>query len=300
MKRIEFYKTCMKYLFGIVIFGGIITMISLLSLYVSYPVEQSEYAVGYDTYNMKFTKIYTQGKYPIKVGEKMYIIKRTLQDIDKKLICMTKDKILINLSIEIQYKYNKEDLIEKILKKFSSIGYFNIFLFDRITSSVINSCLEYNAEEYYTDRSIIDKKMYNDLINNINNYYLGVDIEFFQLINIKFPQKISKSITKKQNIEQQSLTAQNDRASLITEANTILLEMKKQADILIINANNNANITLNNAFINSQIQQVLWNNRAYTYLHSNDVLELNSTDLIDYIQSSLISKSNSLLSNFKF
>lgn len=300
MKRSEFCFRFCGVITGILIFGGIITMISLLALYISYPVEQSEYAVGYDTYNMKFTKIYEQGKYPIKVGEEMIIIQRTLQDFNKDLTCMTKDKILINLNIGLQYQYHRDDLIEKILKEFSSIKNFNGFLFDRITSSIINSCLAYEAEEYYTKRSVIDRHMYNGLIADINNYNLGASVEFFQLINIQFPKPISDAIAEKQNIDQEALTAQNERASKLTEANTALYEMQRQANIQIINAYASANITQNQAQSNSQIQQVLWENRAYTYSHANDVLGLNSTQLIDYIQADLISKSDNLLTNLNF
>jgi regulator of protease activity HflC (stomatin/prohibitin superfamily) len=300
MKRSQYYgNVCFAFALAL-LFGGIITMISILALYISYPVEQSEYAVGYDTYNMEFTKIYEQGKYPIRVGEEMIIIQRTLQDFNKDLTCMTKDKILINLSIGLQYQYHKDDLIYKILKEFSSIDNFNGFLFDRMTSSIINSCLAYEAEEYYTERSVIDRHIYNGLVAHINDYNLGATVGFFQLINIQFPVEISNAIAEKQNIDQEALTAQNERASKLTEANTALYEMQRLANIQIINAYASANITQNQAQSNSQIQQVLWENRAYTYSHANHVLGLNSTQLIDYIQSDLISKSDNLLTNLNF
>lgn len=300
MKRSEFYRYVCYWIIGILSLSGIITMITLLAMYVSYPVAQSEYAVGYDTYNMKFTKIYEQGKYPIRVGEEMIIIERTLQDFNRDLTCMTKDKILIGLSIGLQYQYQKNDLIDKILKEFSSVNNFETFLFDRITSSIINSCLVYDAEEYYTVRSSIDRYMYNRLIIDVNNYDLGATIGFFQLINIQYPVQISNAISQKQNIEQEALTTTNERASKLTEANTKKLEMERKADIQIINANIASNVTLNQAQANFQIQQVLWDNRAFAYSHAKDVLGLNSTELIDYIQSDLISKSDNLLTNLNF
>lgn len=300
MKRSEFYSSVKYAVFGILIFGGIITMISLLALYINYPVEQSEYAVGYDTYNMEFTKIYEQGKYPIRVGEEMIIIERTLQDYNRNFICMTKDKILIELDVGLQYQYQRDDLIDKILMEFSSVGNFEGFLFDRMTSSIINSCLAFDAEEYYTERSIIDRHMYNGLITDINDYNFGVLVEFFQLINIKFPLEISNAIADKQNIEQDTLTAINERASKLTEANTKLFEMQRKADIQIINAYAKANVTMNQAESNFEIQNVLWSNRAYSYLHALSALGLNSSSIIDYIQADLITKSENLLTNLNF
>lgn len=272
-------------------------MISLLSMYINYKVDQKEYAVGYDSYNMKFTKIYKQGRYPIKVGEKMIIIPRTLQDFNREIKCMTKDKILINLEIGIQYLYLKNDLINKILKKFSSIEIFKDFLSDKITSSIINSCLVYESEQYYIERSVIDRYIYSNLIIDVNNKSIGTNIEFFQLINVKFPTNISIAITQKQNIDQESLTALNYRNTLLTQEQTKLLEIQRQANILIINANNQANITLNQAHKNEQTQNILWSNRAFTYLHVTNKFKLNSSQLIEFLQTDLISKSNILFSN---
>ena len=296
MKRIEFYNLVIKRIKYLFLLAGLITMISLLALYVNYPVEQTEYAVGYDTYNMKFTKIYEQGRYPIKVGEKMIKIPRTLKDFNREITCMTKDKILIDLDVGIQYLYQKDDLIPKILKEFSTVDSFNSFLFDRITSSIINSCLSFDSGEYYIERSVIDRHIYDQLILDINNKSIGANIEFFQLVNIEFPSEISSAITQKQNIEQESLTAQNDRSTKLTEANTKLYETQRTANILIINAENQANITINQANTNAQAQNILWMNRAYTYKHISNLLNLNSTQLIDYLQSDLISKSNKLFS----
>lgn len=300
MKRNDYYREKCFFFVCFLIFGSIITMITLLALYISYPVKQTEYAVGYDTYNMEFTKIYEQGKYPIRVGEEMIIVKRTLQDFNKDLTCMTKDKILIDLSIGLQYQYYKENLINDILKKFSSVKNFNEFLFDRIISSIMNSCLDYEAEEYYTKRSAIDRHIYAGIVADVNDHNFGTSVDFFQLINIGFPEPISNAIAEKQNIDQEALTAQNERASKLTEANTAMYEMQRHANIQIIDAYAAANITQNQAQSNSQIQQVLWKNRAYTYSHANDVFEFNTTQLVDYIQSDLISKSNNLLTNLNF
>lgn len=297
MNKGEFYKGILYWIFWILLFGGVITMISLLSLYVNVPVKQTEYAVGYDTYNMKFTKIYDQGKYTIKVGENLIKIRRTLQDYNKVITCMTSDKILIDLEIGIQYLYQASDLIPKILREFGSVGSYDSFLSDRITSSVLNSCLKYESEQYYMERSTIDNHIYSNLIVDINDKKIGVNVEFYQLINIRFPIEISNAISQKQNIEQEALTAQNNRNTLLTEEKTKYYEAERQANILIINANNQANITLNQAHMNSQAQTILWTNRAYAYEHVKETLGLNSSLLIDYIQTDLISKSSNLYSN---
>lgn len=267
-------------------------MISLLALYINYPVEQDEYAVGYDTYNMKWTQIYGQGRYPIKVGEKMIKIKRTLQEYSKEINCLTKDKILVDISVALQYQYEKDNLIPIILEQFTSIENYDQFLFDRITSSIMNSCLAYNAEQYYTDRSLVDSHMYDQLIEDINQKNIGSKVEFLQLVNIKFPQQVSYAITQKQNIDQEALTTLNDRNTLLTNANTDLLETVRKSNILLINANNTANIILNQAETTAKIQETLWDNRAFGYKHASRKLGLNSSQIIDYIEADIIQKSD--------
>lgn len=76
--------------------------------------------------------------------------------------------------------------------------------------------------------------------------------------------------------------------------------MQRKADIQIINAYVNANITMNQANPNIEIQNILWTNRAYSYSHALNILELNSSSVIDYIQTDLITKSNNLLTNLNF
>ena len=297
MKRSAYFLGCCG-IFGIIILvGGIITMISLLALYINYSVEQDEYAVGYDTYNMKWTKIYNQGRYPIKVGENMIKIKRTLQEFSKDISCLTKDKILLDINIALQYQYEKDKLIPVILEQFSSIDNYKQFLFDRITSSIMNSCLSYDAEQYYTDRSAVDAHMYSQLIHDINYNNIGANVEFLQLVNIQFPVQISTAITQKQNIDQEALTVMNDRSTLLTNANTELLETIRTSNILLINANNTANIILNQAETNAEIQNMLWTKRAYGYEHASGKLGLNSSQIIDYIESDIIQKSDKFYTN---
>ena len=297
MKRSTYFaNVCI--VFGIImLLGGIITMISLLALYINYPVEQDEYAVGYDTYNMKWTKIYNQGRYPIRVGENMIKIKRTLQEFSKDISCLTKDKILLDINIALQYQYEKDKLIPVILEQFSSIDNYKQFLFDRITSSIMNSCLAYDAEQYYTDRSAVDAHMYSQLIHDINYNNIGANVEFLQLVNIQFPVQISTAITQKQNIDQEALTVMNDRSTLLTNANTELLETVRKSNILLINANNTANIILNQAETNAEIQNMLWSKRAYGYEHASGKLGLNSSQIIDYIESDIIQKSDKFYTN---
>ena len=297
MKKSEFWRICLCRSISLIVFiGGALLMIILLSLTVK-DVEQTEYAVGYDNYTMKFTEIYTQGRYVTKVGEYLIKLPRTLQEYKSELTCLTKDKVLIKLDVAMQYQYDKKELIRIVLRQFNGEKKYNTFIKNRVTSSILDTCLKYNAEEYYTIRGMIDISIYNELIKVINDDQIGSKVEFFQLVNIGFPQKFSDAITKKQTIQQEALTATNDRQSILTNARTKLYEAQRKASIILINANNTAFINLNKAYADASAQEELWNKRAYAYNYTAHILKLNSTQIINYIEADNVKKSSILITS---
>jgi regulator of protease activity HflC (stomatin/prohibitin superfamily) len=272
------------------VFGGfigvvaVILAITLMALTVDKVVEQNEYAVGYNTYTMEFTKVYEQGKHTIAVGEDWIILQRTLREFKDEIQCLSKDKVLLDISVSIQYQYVEDDLINIIMRDYGGEKNYKKMIHNRAISSIMESCLLFNAEQYYIERSSIDAAMYNTLYNKINEKDIGTTIEFLQLTNIAFPDDFNTVIEEKQNIEQTSLTALNDRASIITQANTEYLEALREADVNIINANKTANIIINKAETEATSQEKLWSDRAFGYTHALSLLNFNSTDIIKYIE----------------
>lgn len=287
---------CCGTLAFLTIFGGILLLIVLLALTVK-DVEQTDYAVGYDNYTMTFTKIYTQGRYVTKVGEYFIVLPRTLQEYKAELTCLTKDKVLVNLDVAMQYQYDRTRLIDTILKQFNGKSKYNTFITNRATSSILDTCLKYEAEEYYTKRGAIDIAMYNELITVINDNNIGANVEFFQLVNIEFPVDFATAITTKQIVQQEALTATNNRQSILTNAETNLKEAERTASITLINANNTANININKANADASAQNELWEKRTYAYNYTAYLLNLNASEMIDYIESDNVKKSTKLVTS---
>lgn len=297
MKKSEFWRSILCYLFLVtVVGGGILLLIILLSLTVQ-TVEQTEYAIGYDNYTMEFTEIYTQGRYVTRVGEYLIRLPRTLEEYDARLTCLTKDKVLVTLDVAMQYQYDKSQLIETVLKKFDGKDNYNTFITNRATSSILDACLKYNAEEYYTIRGSIDIAMYDELVAVINNDNIGAKVEFFQLVNIEFPQEFSDAIVQKQTVQQEALTATNNRQSILTNAQTALYEAQRTAAITLINANNTALININKAYADAGAQEQLWINRAFAYNYTLSIMGLNGSSIIDYIESDNVKKSSVLVTS---
>lgn len=280
---------------GIILLGGILLLIILPSMTVNVPVKQNEYAIGYNSYTCKFTKIYDQGKHTIAVGEKMYKIKRTVNDYSSKLQCLTSDKILIDIDWSIQYTYEQDKIIPKIFMEHKNKDQYNEFIMSLVISSIKSSCVEFTAENYYTNRSVIDARIYENFEHDINEPEYGVYIENFQLVNIKFPQQFSEVINVKQNTDQSRLTALNNRNSILTNANTDLLQAQTRSKTILNNANNTAIINFNKAQELVNIENILWNNRIDVYSKVKYDLDLTPSQVIDYIYNDLIHKKRDII-----
>ncbi len=273
--------------------------IVLLAVTVNKRVEQDEFGVIYNDFTKQFGKIYDQGVYAYGVGDKFIKFKRTLKDVDiDQINCITKDKIVIGLTISAQYQYNRDDLIPVVLQNFNNGDGYESFLSNIVRNIILRQCGLYDAESYYTDRGNIYNNMYDSLLNEINNntnigsnYNLGATIEFFQLKNIDFPDTFAQAITSKQLVMQNKITKLNDRTTQLILANTTLLQNQRQADIILINSNTQANINMNQAQTSYDVIVNQWNLRSNTYKSIIDNLKLNQSQFIEYLKSEAIRNS---------
>ena len=271
--------------------GTILLIISFTLLGISFKrVEQTEYGIAYyNTTTMEFGDTYEQGVYPIAPGAEMMIFTRTLQDVDTgDIICFSSDKIVIVLTIAVQYQLVKDDIISIILKKYGGNDKFeNVFKYI-VQNIIINRCGQYTAEDYYVHRAIIDEDMYKHLLDEVNSNNVGATIQLFQLTNIKFPPAFSEVISEKQITIQNAITTLNQRASQLIAANTTLLEAQRTANIILINANNTARINLQQAESTSNVIYNQWYQRGLAYASVKTSLGLDENQFIEYLKNEII------------
>lgn len=271
--------------------GIIILAITLLSLTVNKKVAQDEYAVVINSYTKNFgTEILSQGAYTLNVGDEFILFKRTLQDVDNigEIYCLTSDKIPVKLSVSIQYQLEVDKLIPVVLKQFGNADNFETMISKLCASIISNVCARYSAEKYYLQRGVIDGFMYHELSNEFANMSIGANIEYFQLINIDLPGEFTNIIISKQNVQQRMITAQNQRQSSLIEAQTVLLQTTRTANIKLINANNTAMININQALTSNDTIITQWHQRGLAYKAVKDSLNLNDTSFLAYLKSEII------------
>lgn len=276
----------------IVIMMGILLI--LIAMSINYTVAQDEYAVIENAYTMQFEPdVLSQGVYILGPGRNLIKFKRTLQNIELgELTCMTQDEVLVDLFVATQFQYNKESIIPVILKKFRNDRQYQIFLSSIMKSSILNTCLEFTALDYYEKRAAVDAKMFSDLIQEINNKGLGSTVEYFQLVTIEYPPAYIDVLHKKQNIKQNLVTAENNRKTDLIDANTNKLEMERVANINLINAYNSYNITIFNGHEQKEAILDKWKNRMVAYKSIVDSLHLSVSQFITYMRADIVRTSS--------
>ena len=93
---------------------------------------------------------------------------------------------------------------------------------------------------------------------------------------------------EKQNVEQNLVTARNDRQNELISAQTKYLEAQQSAQITLINANKTANIIRNQAEQSEDIIKTEWENRGIAYRSIVDTLELSEAEFLEYLNTELI------------
>lgn len=284
----------------IFILGTVLLMIVLLSLCVNQKVEQDEYAVFINGFTTDVRGVFTQGTYTSDVGDTIVRFKRTFQLLEyDPLECMSYDQLILSLTISLQFQYAESAIMPIILMQFDTEDNFKNFLIGKIADSIISTCGNYTAEDYYSIRGSIETTMYNSVISQVNMLNIGLDIIFLQLKNIDFPDDFATAITTKQLIEQQTVTQLNSRTSQLITANTTYLSSLQTANIILISANNTAEINIQQAHINEQIIINQWAQRAIAYNSIKQNLGLNASSLINYLEYEIIRNGNAPVVNIQ-
>jgi regulator of protease activity HflC (stomatin/prohibitin superfamily) len=203
------------------------------------------------------------------------------------IYCLSNDKIEIELEVKIQIHLLRESLISLILRQFSNKDRHRKFLEHVAVSTLITSCLNYDVDNFFSDRSSVDRDMFANLQTAINDYDFGADVEFFQLTHIQLPTNLVEVITEKQNIEQELITATNDRTNELIQAQTDFLEAEQKSLVILIEANNTANVITNQAQAEEEIIKSKWSNAATAYASVANSLSLDEDEFVEYLGAEL-------------
>ena len=269
--------------------GALLLLIILPAITVNQKVAQDEYAVFVNRYTTEVSGIHSQGAYTLAVGDAIIRFPRTFQHLDFPLIqCMSYDQLVLDLTVSLQFQYHQEAIIPIIMMQFGDEENYQNFFRYKIMSSIIDTCGNYTAEDYYTVRAQIEGTMFQRVVGFIEDSDLGLEVIFLQLKNIDFPDQFAKAITTKQLVQQDAVTQTNSRTSQLIKAGTGLLESQKKAQITVINANNTARINVDRALTERNVIVEQWRQRGIAYNSVKTNLHLNDSQFINYLEFEIV------------
>jgi regulator of protease activity HflC (stomatin/prohibitin superfamily) len=276
---------------------GVITFIVYLAHGVNKRVEQSKYAVVKNKYTTKLSGPMEQGVYNnLTIGDEMYKYTATMQfldyDVDDSqngyVNCITRDGLMVSLEVVIQYQYNRNEIIPVIWYNFNDEATYTDFLTKTIYGIIYEDCAFFIANDYYSKRNIIEETIYQRVTTQFNKNDSGVTVFNVQLKNIIFPRAFVEIISAKQHLVQEIQTQYNNRTSLLINANTTYIQAVQQSEIVIINANNEANLIEKNANITASNINYKFEKMTEYFLTVKTNLNFNPSELIDYIYSTYL------------
>lgn len=279
----------------------IIVLAMYLATCINQKVAQNQYAVVANSLTMDVYATLDQGTYNnLTLGDYMVYYVATIQYLNFENIpnnannkkpsiqCYTSDGLQITIDVDIQYQYIRDDIIANIWYKFDNEKNYVDFFSNLIYGSIFTTCANYKSEEYYTQRSTIETNMFENVLEVVRGSNIGLQIGFLQLKDIVFPPIFSETIFHKQMLTQQIQTQLNNRTSQLIAANTTFIQALQKEKIIIINANNQANVVLNQAQINADVIKYQWNQKAAIYSNIKHGLGMDQYEFIDYMRTEVI------------
>lgn len=273
--------------------AGVLVGFATLFVYFGYglnkKVYQNEYAIVENSFSMKLRGPLDQGTYnDLTIGDKMTKYRSTIQFIEygppnKYVSCITHDGLVINLEVNIQLQYDKNEIIPVVLYQFNDEELYMDFVTKTIYGLLYEDCAKFYANDYYSIRNVIEDTMYKSITDQYNNRTSGVTIYNVQLKNIEFPSPFTDVIASKQHLVQEIQTQYNNRTTQIIEANSTLIQAMQQAQIISIQAHNHANLTLVNANVTANNVQVKYETLTDNFINIMTKFNFTPQELAKYI-----------------
>jgi len=206
---------CGSFCCALIITGIVLFAVSFRSL------EATEFGIKYNSFTKQIdeSKIYDEGTY--FVGPSVRFIKFPIEvkavNFNRDFFIRTADGMRLELVVSLQYKLNKKlDVTLQLLRNWGEES-----LEDVITKvskdSVRQTASTYTVDYYVYNRQEVDAKMKTNLVKDLDT--LGVNLENFQMTDVRFPTSFQNVILDTQNQQIESLNVLNEQAKAIQEAN---------------------------------------------------------------------------------
>lgn len=275
-------------IFLILAFLGLFILFPVLMAYSFADCGPADWCIKYHTISKKVdtSKIYTQGKHYVQPGEiflryKNRYVTREYTTGDDQVKCLSKDGVLHNLRITIQFRLFKEYLFD-ILWNIGEFSKLKKIVDDETREAIKDTCSNFTANEFNDYRGVIQRAMESNIekayVENQGWWTLG----FLQLQNINQPKDYVEAILAVQEAEQDINAAENERPLVLVQAYTNLTVTQREADEILVVAHGEANGILAKAAEEGEAIFNEFQERATSLANVKTGLAMTTDEFLDY------------------
>ena len=260
---------------------GILLTIILIPVSIR-DVNHDQYGIRYNDLDKTLdSKLYEQGKYVLTPQTKMFYYSKIVKTLTfEDMVCLSQDGIYITMNIDVQYLLIKESLFD-IFWEYGKEDNLKELLIDLTHDSVRDVCGKYNATDFPDNRDGIQSDMQETLTQDFELTNTHSLVQYLQLVNYDFPDSLNDAIDAKQTAQQDIEKAENERNGALTTAETTQSVAEANAQVLLDQANGNAQIELTKAEEEKTSTEAVWQNRLDTYYTLMNDMGMTSDEFVD-------------------
>ena len=290
---------------------GVLTVVVILMFAASWSsLDFQEFGLDYNSIRQTVNPIADgSGRYFLGVGHSFLIFPKVYQTIEYSqaegrtgppVQSRTKDGVEVILSVSFQYQLQRESIYDLFTTYGLNIdgesadgSEAEIEPYRKVFSYVARDILtdvstEYNAFEFFSNRTNIGDRMWQELRRTFEEDYFST-VAFFQLKDVDLPDEFEHAIQDAEVSRQYQQRAREIQTRLLIEAETSVIQAEFTRQIYHQEASAVANATLLRNNFEIKAFNFTQANRLESYSVMMRQLGMTSAQLIDYIQVSAAS-----------
>lgn len=263
----------------------LINVIIVLSMSIE-QVDSEHYAIPYNTVTGRiYDDPKTEGLHTKPPYGQFILWPKTYATGSEKVDCNSKDGVRITIKVRFQYMPRQKSLYELTGLYQEQKAYKKVMRW-HARSAIRNGCADFGAQEFQTQRSLVQEEIYDRLRTRLDEI-MGTDVIDVQLTNIERPAEYEREVDAKEGARNDIDKAENERAQAVTQANTVLLAAETAANKTLDTARTTAANTLTYADSEASVITGRYETLASTYAKVRRIHNMTSEALLTYVATRL-------------
>lgn len=278
----------------------VVLVVVLLSISIK-RVDSTEYGLQYDRFSKQLTDDATEGGLHVgPPGFRFIKFPSTYISTDISDTCVSNDGLRVDFSVTFQYQIPAE-WMEPAITRYRNLNGWKRIVEAAGNSAVQHSCSLFVVSEFQNKRGIIQSTMEDNLRTKLEGptetesekgvYARAISL---QLRNVNLPDEYSQAVADKQSAAEDIQLARNQRRQEVTKAETALKEATEEGKKILETANNDANITLTQAYKKAEETLYAFQKEADVLVDVRQALGLTTEGLLAYLSNQLFASAGKL------